>query len=72
VSFCRHPRKAPDLIAPPDDDASSATTGPPLATLSSGPWLRTVRTAVHHARTGGVRLVVAKGLGRLRRSLTGS
>jgi hypothetical protein len=71
VAFCHRPRKAPDLIAPPDLDDVVVPLGAGGPRLLSGRrigLLGTTRIAVGHARTGGLRLLISKILGRLRRT----
>jgi glycosyltransferase involved in cell wall biosynthesis len=64
VEFCRHPRRAPDLLDQDTVDRLRRDFGPPPAVAG---WRRELRIAAGHLREGGPRQVVNKALGRVRR-----
>lgn len=71
VEFCRTPRRAPDLL---DAATVASITGssdgdtPARERASDTGWRRDVRLAVAHLRHGGPRQLVARAMGRIRRT----
>lgn len=66
VEFCRHPRRAPDLLDPDIAARLRRDLGP--APRARG-WRVDVRTGLDHLREGGPALLAAKAWGRIRRRL---
>lgn len=65
VEFCRHPVRAPDLLAEIDEAARE----PRRSWRERGGLRQDARIVAHLLRGGGVGLVVRKGLGRVRRMI---
>ena len=66
LEFCRHPRRAPDLLDPDVSARLRRHLGPPLRATG---WRADLRIAAEHLREGGPALLVAKAWSRIRRQL---
>jgi glycosyltransferase involved in cell wall biosynthesis len=66
VEFCRHPRRAPDLVDPLTAGRLRRELGPPARGAG---WLRDVRIGIEHLRDGGPALLASKAWDRARRRL---
>ena len=68
VEFCRHPRRAPDLM---DPDAAGAVGRDLGDRPVQGGWRQDVRKSLEYLQWGGVGLLARKSIGRVRGKLTG-
>ncbi len=66
LDFCRHPRRAPDLLDPDVSARLRRHLGPPRRTTG---WRADLRIAGQHLRQGGPTLLGAKAWSRIRRRL---
>jgi glycosyltransferase involved in cell wall biosynthesis len=66
LEFCRHPRRAPDLVDPDVSARLRRHLGPPPRTTG---WRADLRIAADHLRQGGPALLAAKAWSRIRRRL---